>query len=89
MTSRHASMIYMVVSTSHIHTHKCHVAKIRYVCRELNPNSQPLRNKKIEKNTRQRKKQSHAQDNIYVVRQFAYVHGVAEIFTIIREKYRV
>ena len=29
-------------------------------------------------NTRQRK-QSHAQDNIYVVRQFAYVHGVAEI----------
>ena len=29
-------------------------------------------------NTRQRKK-SHAQDNIYVVRQFAYVYGVAGI----------
>ena len=83
MTSRHASMIYMAVSTSHIqlyiHTRKCHVAKIRYVCRELNPNSQPLRNKKIEKNTRQRKKQLHAQDSIYVVRQFAYVHGIARI----------
>ena len=26
-----------------------------------------------------KKKQSHAQDNIYVVRQFAYVHGVAGI----------
>ena len=29
-------------------------------------------------NTRQRK-QLHAQDNIYVVRQFAYIHGVAGI----------
>ena len=26
-----------------------------------------------------KKKQSHAQDNIYVVRQFAYVHGAAGI----------
>ena len=34
--------------------------------------------KKIEK-THAKQKQSHAQDNIYVVRQFAYVHGVAEI----------
>ena len=25
------------------------------------------------------KEQSHAQDNIYVVRQFAYVHGVTGI----------
>ena len=33
---------------------------------------------KNRENTRQ-KKQSHAQNNIYVVRQFAYVHGVAEI----------
>ena len=37
-----------------------------------------MRNKTNRKNTRQRK-QSHAQDNIYVVRQFAYVYGVAEI----------
>ena len=35
-----------------------------------------MRNKTNRENTRQRK-QSHAQDNIYVVRQFAYVHGVA------------
>ena len=39
---------------------------------------QPVRNKTNRENTRQRK-QSHAQDNIYVVRQFAYVHGVAGI----------
>ena len=25
------------------------------------------------------KKQSHAQDNIYVIRQFAYIHGVVGI----------
>ena len=42
------------------------------------PKSQPVRNKINRENTRQRK-QSHAQDNIYVVRQFAYVHGVAGI----------
>ena len=33
---------------------------------------------KNRENTRQRK-QSHSQDNIYVVRQFAYVHRVVEI----------
>ena len=33
---------------------------------------------KNRENTRQRK-QSHTQDNIYVVRQFAYIHGVAGI----------
>ena len=48
------------------------------MCRELTRNSQPVRNKNRE-NTRQRKKQSDAQDNIYVVRQFAYVHRVAGI----------
>ena len=48
------------------------------MCRELTRNSQPVRNKN-RKNTRQRKKQSDAQDNIYVVRQFAYVPGVAGI----------
>ena len=44
----------------------------------FNPKFQPVRNKTNRENTRQRK-QSHAQDNIYVVRQFAYVHGVAGI----------
>ena len=39
---------------------------------------QLVRNKINRENTR-KKKQSHAQDNIYVVRQFAYVHGVAGI----------
>ena len=42
-------------------------------------NSQLVRNKINRENARQRKKQSHAQDNIYVVRQFAYIHGVAGI----------
>ena len=45
----------------------------------FNQNSQPVRNKINRENTRQRKKQSHAQNNIYVVRQFAYAHGVAGI----------
>ena len=45
---------------------------------EFNQKFQPVRNKTNRENTRQRK-QSHAQDNIYVVRQFAYVHGVAGI----------
>ena len=48
------------------------------LCREFKPKFQPVRNKTNRENTRQRK-QSHAQDNIYVVRQFAYVHGVAGI----------
>ena len=38
-----------------------------------------MRNKRNRENTHQRKKQSHVQDNIYVVRQFAYVHRVARI----------
>ena len=37
-----------------------------------------MRKKKIEK-THAKEKQSHAQDNIYVVWQFTYVHGVAGI----------
>ena len=43
-----------------------------------------MRNKKNRENTRQRK-QSNAQDNIYVVRQFAYVHGVAGISLLSRK----
>ena len=56
-------------------------------CRELTRNSQPVRNKKKKNrgNTHQRK-QSHAQDNIYVVQQFAYVHGVAVISLLLRKK---
>ena len=41
-----------------------------------------MRNKNIEKTNakeEKKKKQSHAQDSIYMVRQFAYVHGVAGI----------
>ena len=49
------------------------------MCREFNQKKfQPVRNKINRENTRQLR-QSHAQDNIYVVRQFAYVHGVAGI----------
>ena len=48
------------------------------VMQGIKPNSQPVRNKKYRENTRQRK-QLHAQDNIYVVQQFSYVHGVARI----------
>ena len=48
----------------------------------LTRNSQHVRNKKNRENTYQekkKKKQSHAQENIYVVQQFAYVHRVTEI----------
>ena len=44
----------------------------------IKPNSKPVRNKKIEK-THAKEKHSHAQDSIYVVRQFTYVHGVVGI----------
>ena len=44
----------------------------------IKPNFQPVRNKKLEK-THAKEIQSHAQDSIYVVRQFAYIHGVAGI----------
>ena len=47
-------------------------------CREFNHNFNLWETKQIEK-THAKEKQSHAQDNIYVVRQFAYVHGVAGI----------
>ena len=47
-----------------------------------------MRNKNIEK-THAKEKQSHAQDNIYVVRQFAYVYGVVRISLLSEKKYRV
>ena len=47
-------------------------------CRELTRIPNLWETKKNRENTHQRK-QSHAQDNIYVVRKFAYVHRVAGI----------
>ena len=47
-------------------------------------NSQPVTNKNREKHT-PKKKQSHAQNNIYVIRQFAYVHGVTGISLLSRK----
>ena len=52
---------------------------IRRKCNPLVDLSKFTSNKNILNNTRQKKKKSHAQDNIYVVRQFAYVHRVAGI----------
>ena len=49
-----------------------------YTCREFNLNPNLWETKQIEK-THVKEKQSHAQDNIYVVQQFAYVHGIAGI----------
>ena len=48
------------------------------ILKGIKSNSQPVRKQKIEK-THVKEKQSHAQDNIYVVRQFAYIHGIVEI----------
>ena len=44
----------------------------------LTRNSQPMRNKKIEK-IHNKEKQLHAQDNIYMVWQITYVHRVTRI----------
>ena len=46
------------------------------IMKGINLNSQLVREKKKKKRQR---KQSHTQDNIYVVQQFAYVHKVARI----------
>ena len=57
--------------------------KIRMNCRELTriPNlwEKQKRKKKRKKENNAKEKQSHTQDNIYVVWQFAYVHEVAGI----------
>ena len=46
-----------------------------------------MRNKKLEKtHAKKKKKQSHAEDNIYMVRQFVYVHGVTGISLLSRKK---
>ena len=47
-----------------------------------------MRKKKLEKThaKKKKKKQSHAEDNIYVVRQFVYVHGVTGISLLSRKK---
>ena len=50
----------------------------------IKPNSQPVTNKNRKKHT-SKKKQSHAQNNIYVIRQFAYVHGVTGISLLSRK----
>ena len=56
----------------------CEIPESGHECREFNQNSNLWEIKQIEK-THVKEKQSHAQDNIYVVQQFAYVHGVAGI----------
>ena len=54
----------------------CHVITIGNLT-EI-PTCEKPKKKKIEK-THAKEKQSHAQDNIYVIRQFAYVHRVTGI----------
>ena len=44
---------------------------------------------KKRENKMPKEKQSHAQDSIYVIRQFAYVHGVEEISLLSRKEYKV
>ena len=51
-----------------------------------------MKNKKTKKKYREntcQRKQSHVQDNIYVVRQFAYVQRVARISPLSGKKYKV
>ena len=79
----------MIIST-HTHIYVCRKSKIDCMtpCRELTWNFQPVRNKKIEKNTHQRKK-------ITCTRQYLRGSTIClcpwscRDFTIIREKYKV
>ena len=48
-------------------------------CRELTWIPNLWGEKKKEEKIHAKKKQLHAQDNIYIIRQFVYVYGVAEI----------
>ena len=48
-----------------------------------------MRCKNREKNIRQKNKNNHTQDIIYVVQQFAYIHENCRNFTILKKKYRV
>ena len=52
--------------------------RVQVCWRELSQIPNLWETKKKEK-THAKEKQSHAQDSIYVVRQFAYIHGVARI----------
>ena len=54
----------------------------------VNPKFPTCERQKIEK-TYTKEKQSHAQDSVYVVRQFAYLHGVAGISLLSGKKYKV
>ena len=58
----------------------------RYICRKLNPKFSTCERQKIEKTHAKEKKQSHTQDSIYVVRQFAYIHRVVGILLLSRKK---
>ena len=63
--------------------------KLRYKELTWIPNLwEKKKKKKIEK-THAKEKQSHAQDNIYVVRQFAYDPGVAGISLLSRKNTKV
>ena len=46
---------------------------------EIQPKFQTFEKQKNREKKTPKEKQSHAQDSIYVVRQFAYVHKVARI----------
>ena len=45
----------------------------------IQPKFQTCKKQKNRENKKSKEKQSHAQDSIYVVQQFAYVHRVAGI----------
>ena len=51
----------------------------------INPKFSTCEEKKKKRENTCQIKQSYAQDNIYMVRQFAYVHGVAEISLLSRK----
>ena len=57
---------------------KCLLSYWHFCVGKLTSNSQPVKNKKLEK-THAKEKQLHAQDHIYVVWQFAHVYRVAGI----------
>ena len=64
------------------------LSKVKMKVQGINPKFPTYEKQKLEKThakKKKKKKKSHAQDNIYVVRQFAYVHRVARILLLSRK----
>ena len=56
---------------------------------EIQPKFQTCEKQKNREKKTPKEKQSHAQDSIYVVRQFAYIHRVARTSLLLGKNYKL